>query len=68
MFKIKGVSNKDIKDSIIYLDNRIRMDLKELDGDTTSDFAVFMLDSHKHINTAITVLSKIINPTDGYAE
>ena len=68
MFKVKGVSNDEIKDSINFLDNWIRTDLKELEGDTASDYSQFILNNHKHINTAITVLSKIINPTDGYAE
>lgn len=68
MLKIKGVSNSEIKDSITFLNDWIKTDMKELDGDTYSDFAQFILNNHKHINTAITVLSKIINPTDGYAE
>lgn len=66
--KIKDVSNDEIKGSIRFLNNWIKLDLKELEGDTTSDYAQFILNNHKHINTSITVLSKIINPTDGYAE
>lgn len=39
-----------------FLKNWKETDMKELDGDTISDYAKFILSNHVHINTAIEVL------------
>lgn len=66
MNKIDNIQN--IKKSIDYLNNLIESDLKELDGDTESDYAKLILDGHIHIKTAIETMDNVINPTHGYAE
>ena len=58
----------NIQQSIEFLENWIKTDLEELDGDTESDFAQFILSGHKHINVAIDTMKNISNPTRGYAE
>jgi hypothetical protein len=57
----KPDNTKQIKDSIVYFQNWIKDDLKELDGDTESDYAQFILDKHKYINVAIGVMEDILN-------
>ena len=59
---------KEIEESIEFFRGWIKTDLKELDGDTTSDYAKFILSGHKHINVAIKVLEDMVNPTRDYAE
>lgn len=59
---------EDIYESIKHLKNWIKTDLNELDGDTESDYAMFVLSGHKHIRVAIETLEELINPTHGYAE
>lgn len=56
---------KNIINSITFLKNWIETDVNELDGDTTSDYAQFILSGHKHINVAISELEGILNPMEG---
>lgn len=48
----------DVKNAIDFLNNQIRSDLKELDGDRTSEFAKMLLAGHRNINVTIKVLEK----------
>jgi hypothetical protein len=57
----KPSKNKQTKDSIEYFKNWIKDDLKELDGDTESDYAQFILDKHRHINVAINLMEEKLN-------
>lgn len=60
----KDTTNEKIRNSITFLKNWIKTDLNELDGDTVSDYAQFILSGHKHINIAINELERIINPME----
>lgn len=51
----------EIKESIAFLKNWIYIDLKELQNDTTSDYAKFILSGHKHINIAIHELEGLLD-------
>jgi hypothetical protein len=64
-FKIKDIEQdcteykycvNKILQAIQYFEEWIKEDLKELAGDTKSDYAKFILNKHKHINTAIEVM------------
>lgn len=59
---------KEILECIKYLQGRITSNLRELDGDVTSDYAKFTLNENKHYQTAIEVMINIVDPTHGYAE
>lgn len=69
-FKVnRHVENtQPITEAIKFFNDWIMRDLYELAGDTTSDYAKFRLNEHKHINLAIEELTNIVNPTRGYAE
>lgn len=56
----KQIRYEDIQCAILHLKNQIQADLKELDGDTTSEFAQILLRGHKHIEVAIRVLEEKI--------
>ena len=54
------MDKEKIQESIDFLKDWVETDLNELNGDTESDFAQFILSNHKHINTAINCLTGIL--------
>ncbi len=48
----------DIDKAIGYFEKWIQDDLRELDGDTESDYAQFILDKHKHILTLLNIIRR----------
>lgn len=68
MYKF-GISNKymngkeinmatitQLKQSIKFIINRKEIDLKELDGDKISDYALWILDGHRHLDVALDLM------------
>lgn len=53
-----GKSYNSVNTAIKYFEQWIKDDLKELDGDTESDYAKFILDKHNHIHTALNIMKQ----------
>jgi hypothetical protein len=50
------MTNTKLRQAISYINNKKTEDLKELDGDKTSNYALWILESHKHLDVALEVL------------
>jgi len=46
----------EIKQSIQFMKNWENTDLRELQDDRSSDYALWILENHKHIDTALEVM------------
>lgn len=52
---------EEIKEAIYFMQKWIDNDLKELNGNTESNFTKWCFNNHKHINTAIRVMKEYLD-------
>lgn len=45
-----------LKQAVNFINNRKEADLKELQDDRNSDYALWILDGHKHLNVALELM------------